>query len=120
MRKKILIVGGGPVGLAAALFLNASKQNIRIVEKSLERSIYSRALMVNTRTLTLLHQMGVSQEIIRQGSGAEGMHALYNGKEMFAVDFNKHVIPSTSFYGQRISILSQSKVEKIMEDKLKS
>ncbi len=62
-----LIVGAGPVGLAAALFLARHGIRIRLIDKSAERSVASRALAVNPRTLRLLEPTGVTAKMLARG-----------------------------------------------------
>ncbi|MBV8780388.1 MAG: FAD-dependent monooxygenase [Phycisphaerae bacterium] len=62
-----LIVGAGPVGLAGALFLARKNQPVRLIERLAERSIYSKALAVNPRTLELLEPTGVTERMLGIG-----------------------------------------------------
>jgi len=64
LAKKVLIVGGGPIGLAAALFLEQIDIKPRIIEKSTSRSEYSKALGINSRTLQLLNGVGATERIL--------------------------------------------------------
>ena len=54
-----LIVGAGPVGLGAALFLARQGRVARVVEMRDEPSQQSRALAVNPRTLDILEPTGL-------------------------------------------------------------
>ncbi len=62
-----LIVGAGPVGLAAALFLARHNIPTRLIERSNERAATSRALAVNPRTLRLLEATGVTARMLERG-----------------------------------------------------
>jgi 2-polyprenyl-6-methoxyphenol hydroxylase-like FAD-dependent oxidoreductase len=62
-----LIVGAGPVGLAAALFLARQGQAARIVEMCEKPLEESRALAVNPRTLDLLEGTGVTRRMLDLG-----------------------------------------------------
>ena len=66
-KEKILIVGAGPVGLAAALFLCDTHPELQIIQKNTGLNRYSKAFLVNTRTLSLLSTIGVDQDIINEG-----------------------------------------------------
>jgi 2-polyprenyl-6-methoxyphenol hydroxylase-like FAD-dependent oxidoreductase len=68
-----LIVGAGPVGLAAGLFLARQGRTTRIVELRGEPSTQSRALAVNPRTLTLLEPTGITEKMLAMGSPVRGM-----------------------------------------------
>ena len=62
-----LIVGAGPVGLAAALFLARHDIRTRLIEQSAEPATASRALAVNPRTLRLLEATGVTARMLKRG-----------------------------------------------------
>lgn len=62
-----LIVGAGPVGLAAALFLARHGIRTRLIEKAAQRPPTSRALAVNPRTLHLLDGTGVTAKMLARG-----------------------------------------------------
>lgn len=62
-----LIVGAGPSGLAAALFLHERGLRARIVDVAMEPTPWSKALGVNPRTLDLLESSGVSAAILAEG-----------------------------------------------------
>jgi 2-polyprenyl-6-methoxyphenol hydroxylase-like FAD-dependent oxidoreductase len=66
--RKILIVGAGPVGLAAALELARRGFSPRIVDDGDGPTplAESRALGINARTLTLLSPSGVTEQILAQ------------------------------------------------------
>ncbi|BBO33278.1 FAD-dependent oxidoreductase [Lacipirellula parvula] len=75
-----LIVGAGPVGLAAALFLQREGFKPRIVETKTEAASQSKALAVNPRTLDLLESTGVTARMLELGSPVRGMQFHRNGK----------------------------------------
>ena len=66
MEQVPLIVGSGPTGLAAALFLADAGIRCRIVERGLTPSSTSRAQVVNPRTLELLESTGVTEAILTE------------------------------------------------------
>jgi 2-polyprenyl-6-methoxyphenol hydroxylase-like FAD-dependent oxidoreductase len=65
--EKPLIVGAGPVGLAAALFLARQGIAARVVEMRNEPLAESRALAANPRTLELLEPTGLTQRMLELG-----------------------------------------------------
>jgi 2-polyprenyl-6-methoxyphenol hydroxylase-like FAD-dependent oxidoreductase len=62
-----LVVGAGPVGLGAALFLARQGRIPMIVEMGDEMAQQSKALAVNPRTLDILRPTGVTQRMLERG-----------------------------------------------------
>ena len=62
-----LIVGAGPTGLAAALFLAERGIAARVVDASETPTTTSKALGVNPRTLDILSGTGVETAIMAEG-----------------------------------------------------
>lgn len=80
MTGRPLIVGAGPTGLAAALFLARRGVPSRIVEASATPSSTSRALGVNPRTLDILSGTGVETAIMAEGLGMDVLAVHQNGR----------------------------------------
>ena len=83
-----LIVGAGPVGLAAALFL--AKQGIatRLIELRLERENQSRALAVNPRSLDLLEAVGITEQMLVCGQKIQQVELVLVGRTKLTVRVN--------------------------------
>ena len=64
----VLVVGGGPTGLAMTAQLIAHGVRPRIVDLNLDRAHESRALAIQPRTLEVLAGLGVTDELVRQGN----------------------------------------------------
>jgi 2-polyprenyl-6-methoxyphenol hydroxylase-like FAD-dependent oxidoreductase len=75
-----LIAGAGPVGLGAALFLARAGISTRVVDVAGERSVYSKALAVNPRTLELLEATGVTGRMLEKGMRIHGARMWRRGK----------------------------------------
>jgi 2-polyprenyl-6-methoxyphenol hydroxylase-like FAD-dependent oxidoreductase len=67
MQDRPLIVGAGPTGLAAALFLAHKGVSPRVIDRAPAPERQSRALIVNPRTLDLLEPTGVADAILAEG-----------------------------------------------------
>ncbi|MFE9920020.1 FAD-dependent monooxygenase [Streptomyces sp. NPDC005774] len=66
----VLVVGGGPTGLALAAQLRTYGTSFRIVDRSLDRVRESRALGIQPRTLEALAGFGVTDELVACGNPA--------------------------------------------------
>ncbi len=82
-----LIVGAGPVGLAAALFLAQRDVPVRIIDKRPSATPYSKALAINPRSLELLESTGVTQQLLGLGCRMQGATIGWRGREVASVDF---------------------------------
>lgn len=69
----VLIVGGGVVGLSAALFLRRHGVDTTLVERHPGTSIHPRARGVNARTMELYRELGL-EEAIRAAGAATPIH----------------------------------------------
>ncbi|HEX8233963.1 MAG TPA: FAD-dependent monooxygenase [Caulobacteraceae bacterium] len=63
----VLIAGGGPTGLALALFLVRQGVPVRIFDKSAAPGETSRAMAVHARTLEFYRMCGFGDEAVRRG-----------------------------------------------------
>ncbi len=63
----VLIVGGGPVGLAASICLSRHGVASLLVEQHATTTAHPKATVVNTRTFELFRQWGVEDEVRRGG-----------------------------------------------------
>ena len=63
----VLIVGAGPVGLAAAVTLRRRGVNVRIVDAAPHGASTSRAAVIHARTLEVLSEIGMASPILEEG-----------------------------------------------------
>lgn len=66
-RTRVLIVGAGPAGLAAAITLSSYGIPILLVEKRKQTATMSRALVISTRSMEIFRAWGL-EEAIRAGA----------------------------------------------------
>ncbi|MFC7375790.1 FAD-dependent oxidoreductase [Brachybacterium sp. GCM10030267] len=64
---RVLVVGAGPVGLAAAVVLRHLGHEVTVVDSQAEAANTSRAAVVHPRTLELLSPYGVVEEMVERG-----------------------------------------------------
>lgn len=82
----VLIVGAGPTGLTAALELSRFGIDIILIDKANGPSTTSKALAVQSRTLELFEQRGLSEKMLNKGNRATAT-TIYNEKrELGKVD----------------------------------
>ncbi len=91
----ILIVGGGPVGLALASDLGRRGVRCLIIEQSDGVIYHPRATALNARTMELLRRWGVAERVKRDGTPPDFPHtALYvtglNGYEIARIERPSH------------------------------
>ena len=64
---QVLIVGAGPTGLTLALWLTRLGAGVRIIDKRAAPGETSRALGVQARTLEFHRQIGVAEDVLKEG-----------------------------------------------------
>jgi putative polyketide hydroxylase len=84
-RVPVLIVGGGVVGLSAALFLAQQGVPALLVERHPGTSIYPRARGVNGRTMELMRELGLEAAIRRLGERLAPSVGIYSGTTLVQV-----------------------------------
>jgi 2-polyprenyl-6-methoxyphenol hydroxylase-like FAD-dependent oxidoreductase len=82
-----LVVGAGPVGLAAALFLAKQGQAPRVVEMREGPSGESRALAVNPRTLEILESTSVAKQMLEPGRPVRGARFYRGTRDVGGLSF---------------------------------
>ncbi|GAA1597062.1 FAD-dependent monooxygenase [Nocardia ninae] len=63
----VLIVGAGPAGLTAAITLADAGVDFVLLDRLAEGANTSRAAVVHARTLEVLHELGIAEELIAKG-----------------------------------------------------
>ena len=86
-RSEVLIIGAGPTGLAAALFLAELGHRPRIVEQASTITPYSKAFGVNVRSLHLLEPSGVTKHFLENGRRMHHLALHRQGKELAKLHF---------------------------------
>jgi 2,4-dichlorophenol 6-monooxygenase len=96
----VLIVGAGGSGLAASIFLSDAGVESLLVERHETTSPQPKAHILNGRTMEILAQHGLAEEIYRQGSPPEQSSAMVwltslGGSE----PYDRRVLHRTDAYG---------------------
>ncbi|HEY0497146.1 MAG TPA: FAD-dependent monooxygenase [Kutzneria sp.] len=120
----VLIVGGGPVGLATAVFLGRHGIRTVLVEKRGETSLLPRAPGLQARTMELFRAAGIGPDIRALEIGDS--HAFFEGGiikvNTFAEIDDKVVLEAPSLDGPRVSPervmgCGQDRYERVLVDK---
>lgn len=111
----VLIAGGGPTGITAALELRRFGIPVRIVDEKEGPSGTSRAVGIQARTLEELELRGLAGEFVRLGQHATGGQIYGEGKLLVHVDFTR--IPSSYNY---LLFLSQNDTDRILREALEA
>jgi 2-polyprenyl-6-methoxyphenol hydroxylase-like FAD-dependent oxidoreductase len=111
---EVLVVGAGPVGLVAALFLQQYGTRVAIVDMHQRTTQHSYALAIHPRTLHALDEAGVSGEVISAGRKLTKI-AYYEGRERRAeIDYSG--LASKHPY---LLVVRQSLLERTVEEALR-
>jgi 3-(3-hydroxy-phenyl)propionate hydroxylase len=113
---EVLIVGAGPTGLTAALYLASRGVQVAIFDENAGRSQHSKAFGVQAGTLEVLKSV-VDQEFassfVKAGISTQEINFHIGHQKPLHVDFS--MIPSEFNF---VLILAQSETERLLEEKL--
>jgi len=109
----VLIAGGGPTGLTAALELRRFGIPVRIVDQMDGPAATSRAVALQARTLEEMELRGLAGQFVRIGHRAAGGDIYGDGKLLVHVDFTR--IASTYNF---LLLLSQNETDRILREAL--
>ncbi|MGW0480494.1 FAD-dependent oxidoreductase [Nonomuraea sp. NPDC003214] len=87
LNAEVLVVGGGPVGLCAAIELARHGISVLLVERHAGTAIFPKARLITTRTMELLRAWGLQEEVERAGMPREEYLAVGVGSSLTAPDF---------------------------------
>jgi 3-(3-hydroxy-phenyl)propionate hydroxylase len=116
--KRILIVGGGPVGLFAAIRLVGFGIPVTLIDKSPQVSDDIRASTIHPPSLEMMEPYGITYEILKTGIKVRQWQ-IRNHTTGDKVIFDLDNISDETDYPYRVQF-EQSKICKIMDKKLKA
>src|SRR5262245_90604 len=116
---EVLVVGAGPVGLVAALFLQQQGIRVEIVDMHQRTTQHSYALAIHPRTLRVLDEAGLSEQLIRAGRKLTTV-ADYEGRERRAqIDYSALASKHPYLLVVRQSLLERAAEEALHRQKIK-
>ena len=111
---EVLVVGAGPVGLVAALFLQQDGVRVEIVDMHQRTHQHSYALAIHPRTLRMLDEAELSEALIAAGRKLTKV-AYYEGRNRRAeIDYS--ALASKHPY---VLVMRQSVLERTVEEALR-
>eukprot|EP00923_Selenidium_pygospionis_P059538 GHVN01104774.1.p1 GENE.GHVN01104774.1~~GHVN01104774.1.p1 ORF type:complete len:511 (+),score=116.19 GHVN01104774.1:101-1633(+) len=114
----ILIVGAGPVGLTAALELHRRGMKADIIDARTGpiKECESRALGIHSKTLVMLKESGVSDELIARGHLITRMRLMVDDVSLIEADLNNSEQEYKFALGLRQSITESVLRSKLVKD----
>ncbi|ANS28301.1 monooxygenase FAD-binding protein [Rhodococcus opacus] len=112
----VLVVGAGPTGLAAALIAHDHGAHVRIVDRRPDAPRFSRAFLVQSRTLEVLRPHGVTDELLALGDSNPQVH-LHLRRRCVPVHVGEIRLPDTAF--PNFLLVRQGDVEAVLRRALR-
>jgi p-hydroxybenzoate 3-monooxygenase len=102
MRTQVVIIGSGPAGLMLSQLLHTHGIESIVLERQSREHVLSRirAGVLESTTVDVLRQMGVSERMDREGHPHDGMRIAWAGRDTFFVDTYKTLGRRFMVYGQ--------------------
>jgi 2-polyprenyl-6-methoxyphenol hydroxylase-like FAD-dependent oxidoreductase len=110
----VVIVGAGPVGLATAIALAHYGVDALLVDAAEERSAHSKAAVVHSRTLEVLREFGVADELVHRGEIVPYFAFKDRDRTLLLTDFSR--LPTAYPY---TLMVPQDVTEAVLDDRLR-
>ena len=114
----VLIVGAGPTGLTLAVDLARRGRAVRIVDRSPAHPRTSRAKGPNPRSLEILADLGVVDEVLGAGSAPLPMRVYRDHRPVSDTDPWAEATPAPAAHYDRPWLIAQWRLEEILRGRL--
>ena len=114
---EVLVIGAGPTGLVAALWLRRLGVQVMCIDKLSEPSTRPKGNCVQTRTIELMSVLGIAEPLIERGQIATHSTSYFDGEEIFSRTFLD--LLTDSAFGA-VLWTSQADVERVMTEALEA
>jgi NADPH-dependent dioxygenase len=116
---EVLVVGAGPVGLTAALFLQRNGVRVEVIDMDQRTTQHSYALAIHPRTLRILDEAGLAEPLIAAGRKLTKV-AYYEGRVRRAeIDYSSLNSRHPYLLIVRQSVLESALAEALRGEKVK-
>jgi 2-polyprenyl-6-methoxyphenol hydroxylase-like FAD-dependent oxidoreductase len=112
----VLIIGAGPTGLVAAIDARRHGLSVRIVEQGAQRSPHSKALVLHSRSMEVLDDLGCVEAVLRAGREFRALNIVAEGRTVGRVEF-RQLAWGDAPYPMWLTI-PQSETERCLEERL--
>jgi 2-polyprenyl-6-methoxyphenol hydroxylase-like FAD-dependent oxidoreductase len=116
---EVLVVGAGPVGLVAALFLQQHGVRVEIIDTHQRTTQHSYALAIHPRTLRVLDEAGLSDGLIAAGRKLTKVAYYEGGHRRVEIDYSALASRHPYLLVIRQSLLERAAEEALREKQLK-
>ena len=79
-KTQVIIIGAGPTGLSMAAQLLRYHIDFIIIEKNEKTTPFSKAVVIQARTLEIFNEIGLAEKAINEGRLTTAMNVFYKGK----------------------------------------
>lgn len=118
MKTDVIIIGAGPTGLMAANQLSRFGIDYIILDSKDGPTHESRAIAVSARSLEIYQQLGIIDEVVKNGKKIKSFNVFSGGKPQITVNFNNIGKGLSDFY--YLLAYEQSKNETLLYDHIKT
>lgn len=110
-KPSVLIVGAGPSGLMMAHELKRFNIDVEVVEKDLQKSVYSRAIAVQVRTLEIFSSLGLLEHLLKKAQNSNAVQIYTEGCAPISFP-----LEPTSSYFSGLTAIEQPHTEEVLEE----